>query len=102
MSNRHPLIYNRFTILKGGVSMRSGETLFNCYQLVKLLGEGGTSKVYLARNTKVGQLVAVKIIDKRKGGNAWLAEKDLLIRTASSVDTGHYRYRGGRGLFLSG
>lgn len=58
--------------------MEQGTILFNRYEIVKGLGEGGTSVVYLARNIKVGSLVAIKIVEKDHSKVNLLAEKNLL------------------------
>ncbi|KAI3732013.1 hypothetical protein L1987_63209 [Smallanthus sonchifolius] len=47
------------------------ELLLNRYEIGKLLGHGTFSKVYLARNIKTNEFVAIKVIDKEqilKGG----------------------------------
>ncbi|XP_035842012.1 CBL-interacting serine/threonine-protein kinase 12 isoform X2 [Helianthus annuus] len=47
------------------------ELLLGRYDLGKLLGQGSFSKVYLARNVKTNEFVAIKVIDKEqimKGG----------------------------------
>ncbi|KAI3818694.1 hypothetical protein L1987_12509 [Smallanthus sonchifolius] len=47
------------------------ELLLNRYEIGKLLGHGSFSKVYLARNAKTNEFVAIKVIDKEqilKGG----------------------------------
>ncbi|WCJ27215.1 CBL-interacting protein kinase 20 [Euphorbia peplus] len=43
-----------------------GCILMNRYELGRMLGQGTFAKVYLARNLKSGQNVAIKIIDKDK------------------------------------
>ncbi|KAK9050183.1 hypothetical protein SSX86_030847 [Deinandra increscens subsp. villosa] len=47
------------------------ELLLNRFEIGKLLGHGSFSKVYLARNVKTNEFVAIKVIDKEqimKGG----------------------------------
>ena len=41
------------------------KTFINKYKILKLLGAGGMSEVYLAENTKTGKKVAIKILEKR-------------------------------------
>uniref|UniRef100_A0A1J3DZM6 non-specific serine/threonine protein kinase n=1 Tax=Noccaea caerulescens TaxID=107243 RepID=A0A1J3DZM6_NOCCA len=43
-----------------------GSILMDKYELGKLLGHGSFAKVYLARNIKSGENVAIKVIDKEK------------------------------------
>ncbi|KAI9120394.1 hypothetical protein K1719_007427 [Acacia pycnantha] len=45
---------------------KQGKILMQKYERGRLLGQGSFSKVYLARNLKTGQLVAMKIIEKEK------------------------------------
>jgi hypothetical protein len=60
------------------------------FEIVKLLGEGGTAFVYLARQTSLGRLVALKI-NKRTGGELpegrLLAglEHDHIVKVFSTV-----------------
>jgi serine/threonine-protein kinase len=56
-----------------------GTVLFERYEIIKQLGIGGTSIVYLARNNKVGNMVAIKVIDKDNKDFNLLTEKDILI-----------------------
>ncbi|CAH9137912.1 unnamed protein product [Cuscuta epithymum] len=46
--------------------MEKGTMVMHKYQIGRLLGQGTFAKVYHARNTKTGDNVAVKIIDKEK------------------------------------
>ncbi|KAI3749821.1 hypothetical protein L2E82_20437 [Cichorium intybus] len=43
-----------------------GSVLMERYELGRLLGQGTFAKVYYGRNTKTGQGVAIKVIDKEK------------------------------------
>nr|XP_043636836.1 CBL-interacting protein kinase 2-like [Erigeron canadensis]XP_043636837.1 CBL-interacting protein kinase 2-like [Erigeron canadensis] len=43
-----------------------GTVLMERYELGRLLGQGTFAKVYYARNTRTGQGVAIKVIDKEK------------------------------------
>lgn len=58
--------------------IESGTVLFERYRIVRVLGEGGQSTVYLAENIKVGSLVAVKAVQKGNDETDLMAEKDLL------------------------
>lgn len=46
--------------------MNGTRMLMGKYELGKLLGQGTFGKVYYAKNTKTGQVVAIKAIDKEK------------------------------------
>lgn len=59
--------------------MEIGRIIFGQYQILRLLGEGGTSQVYLAKNLKVGQLVAVKVLMKKNSTSHWLTEHQMLV-----------------------
>lgn len=55
------------------------EYLNERYKIVKLLGQGGMSKVYLAENIKLGTLWAIKEIKKNSGLNVdFLVEPNML------------------------
>ncbi|KAI5407790.1 hypothetical protein KIW84_053865 [Lathyrus oleraceus] len=43
-----------------------GKVLMSKYEFGKLLGQGNFANVYLARNLRTGDNVAVKVIDKEK------------------------------------
>lgn len=53
-------------------SVSSETTIFNKYELGKLLGCGAFAKVYHARDIKDGRSVAIKIINKTRVSNAIL------------------------------
>uniref|UniRef100_A0A5K1DWN8 Protein kinase domain-containing protein n=1 Tax=Nymphaea colorata TaxID=210225 RepID=A0A5K1DWN8_9MAGN len=44
-----------------------GRILMQTFELNRLLGEATFAKVFIARNMRTGQSVAVKMIDKREG-----------------------------------
>lgn len=60
-------------------TLLAGVVLFERYQIIRPLGIGGTSIVYLAKNNKIGSLVAIKAIKKMGGEVDLLAEKNILI-----------------------
>jgi tRNA A-37 threonylcarbamoyl transferase component Bud32 len=65
------------------------ETLSH-YELVRLLGEGGMGMVYLARDTILGRLVAVKVLRPDALGNAERRERFLReARAASALNHPH-------------
>ncbi len=61
-----------------------GTILFGKYQILETLGKGGFSKVFLATNLKVGNKVAVKVVDKNLYKNQLVAEKNMLIKLRHS------------------
>ncbi|PKM69202.1 MAG: hypothetical protein CVU95_01060 [Firmicutes bacterium HGW-Firmicutes-2] len=60
-------------------TLLAGVVLFERYKIIRPLGIGGTSIVYLAQNNKIGSLVAIKAIKKKDGDVDLLAEKNILI-----------------------
>lgn len=57
--------------------IEQGTVLFERYKIMDLIGSGGSGQVYLAENVKVGNLVAIKAVD-RKDQIQFLAEQNLL------------------------
>lgn len=51
-----------------------GQILNNTYELLGVLGRGGTGEVYLARNQVVGREVAIKALNSEFSGNAEYVE----------------------------
>ncbi|MDQ2717938.1 MAG: hypothetical protein M3Z08_23845, partial [Chloroflexota bacterium] len=49
-------------LLQGGCTMRLEGTRINRYRLVRLLGAGGMSDVYLAEDVRIEQQVAIKVM----------------------------------------
>ena len=47
-----------------------GTTVAGRYKVIKLLGEGGMGAVYLCRDTKLGRLVAIKVLLEHHGAGA--------------------------------
>jgi len=41
----------------------TGRRILN-YQIIKLLGKGGMAKVYMAKHIKLGNTVAIKVLNK--------------------------------------
>ena len=58
--------------------IEQGQVLFDRYKVVDLIGTGGSAKVYLAEDTKVGSKVALKIVEKSLQNGVGMTEKDLL------------------------
>lgn len=58
--------------------MEIGNIYFEKYKIIDKLGQGGTSKVYLAENIRVGNKWAVKKSDKEKNNINLLAEPNIL------------------------
>ena len=57
---------------------RPGQVLNNTYEIIEILGRGGTGEVYLARNQVVERDVAIKALSARRscctshGRSVWL------------------------------
>lgn len=62
-----------------------GTVLFSKYKVLRILGKGGFSTVYLAENIRVGNLVAIKVVKKTGSDVDLMAEKNILkkLRHAS-------------------
>jgi serine/threonine-protein kinase len=61
--------------------LKIGEIVFDKYRVLKLLGQGGMGRVYLAENINVGNLWAIKEINYSTGSPVdLLAEPDILKR----------------------
>ncbi len=61
-----------------------GKVLFDKYQIIRMLGKGGSSKVFLASYLKLGNLVAIKIVDKSLYGKQLIIEKEMLVKLRHS------------------
>lgn len=80
-----------------------GQVLNNTYEIIRVLGRGGTGEVYLARNQVVDRNVAIKALNARFSGNADYVElikreeqmrdiiNDAVVRYSecSRTDEGH-------------
>lgn len=54
-------------------------TLFNKYEVIEKIGQGGTSNVYLAKDISSEEKLAIKVVDKTKGEKFdFLAEPNIL------------------------
>lgn len=61
--------------------MQAGEVFDGRYRIVRMLGQGGMSRVYLAENIKLGTLWAIKEISKNSDLKVdFLAEPNILKR----------------------
>lgn len=59
--------------------LNSGNILDNKYEVIKTLGQGGMSTVYLCKNIRLGNLWAIKEVSKElKGQMDFLAEPNIL------------------------
>lgn len=64
----------------GESSLAVGDLLDGKFWLTADLGEGGQSKVYLARDKLLGQLVAIKVRSREKDDGTLLAEAEALAQ----------------------
>lgn len=65
--------------------LNNGYILDEKYEVVKILGQGGMSTVYLCKNTRLGNLWAIKEIKKElKGQMDFLAEPNILKNLSHS------------------
>lgn len=60
------------------VTMNIGSIYFDKYKVIELLGQGGTSDVYLAENVKLGNFFAIKKALKNDNRINLLAEPNIL------------------------
>jgi eukaryotic-like serine/threonine-protein kinase len=66
---------------------KGNDLLLGSYVLLELLGEGGMGAVYKARNWKLGQVVAVKLIRKERLANANAVKRfQREIRASAQLD----------------
>lgn len=61
-----------------GVKMKLGSVYFDKYRVLEVLGQGGTSEVYLAENIKLGNKWAIKKVNKDVDTINLLAEPNIL------------------------
>ncbi len=65
-------------------NFKQGSILFGKYQIIETLGKGGFSTVYLATNLKLGNKIAIKVVDKSLYQKQLIAEKNILIKLRHS------------------
>jgi len=56
-------------------------TIGNNYNLLSLLGTGGMSEVYLAKDTRTGTKVAIKVLDKKLS-----KDKEYITRFSREIE----------------
>ncbi|MDA3846033.1 MAG: serine/threonine-protein kinase [Vallitaleaceae bacterium] len=66
-------------------NMIIGQTYFDRYEILSLLGEGGMSRVYLVKNIKLGNMWAIKEVPRMNIGIEVLAEADILKKLNHSA-----------------
>jgi len=62
-----------------------GQTCFDRYEILSLIGEGGMSRVYLVKNIKLGNKWAIKEVPRMNIGIEVLAEADILKKLNHSA-----------------
>ncbi|NCB93038.1 MAG: serine/threonine protein kinase [Clostridia bacterium] len=77
----HKMRFCRQWYLKGGdfLLLQTGECLEGRYFIIKVLGRGGTSTVYLAMDEKIHRKRAVKVIEKNRIPDESLWKKELFM-----------------------
>ncbi|MFH0901363.1 MAG: serine/threonine-protein kinase, partial [Pseudomonadota bacterium] len=74
-----------FRAMSPGTAMLPPDTLVDHFKVIRLLGHGGMGEVYLARDTKLGRRVALKVI--RPGAEDGDEAKARLLREAQVTAT---------------
>jgi serine/threonine-protein kinase len=72
------------------------------YRMVRLLGEGGMGRVYLAIQPAIGSRVAIKILSDQCARNPELLERFFAEARAVNLDHGEHRQRDRHGAAPTG
>src|SRR6187549_882799 len=64
------------------------DSVLRHYEVIRSLGRGGMGEVFLARDTRLGRLVAVKLLTHRGSQKAEHAER-FLVEARATAQLGH-------------